>query len=125
MARILIIDDDSSLRMTLGEVLKAAGYEVILAADGKEGAKLFRAAPTDVVLTDLFMPNQEGLETIMELRKDFPQVAIIAMSGIAPASTLLSIAKKLGATETLEKSFSADELLIAVDKALRGETRKT
>jgi DNA-binding response OmpR family regulator len=122
MARILIIDDDASLRTMLGEVLKAAGHEVALAADGKAGVALHRAVPVDLVITDLFMPDQEGLETIIELRKNYPGVAIIAMTGKTPAHAMLAVARQLGATGTLEKSFSADELLLAVDAALRRET---
>ena len=121
MARILVIDDDINLRKMLGQALELAGYEVALAADGREGVASFRAQPTDVVITDLYMPNQEGLETIMELHRDFPAVPIIAMSGKRPAGALLSVAQRLGAVGILEKSFSADELLAAVEHALQRE----
>jgi len=124
MARILIIDDDDNLRALLGQVLTSAGHEVVLAADGKEGVNLYRAAPADLVVTDLFMPGQEGLETIVELRREFPGVAIIAMSGKTIASKVLPAAERLGAVGTLEKSFSADELLLAVDKALRAASKE-
>ena len=121
MARVLVIDDDLSLRKVLGQALELAGYEVALAADGREGVASFRSQPADVVITDLYMPNQEGLETIMELHKEFPAIPIIAMSGRRPAGTLLSIAQRLGAVGILEKSFSADELLAAVEHALQKE----
>jgi len=104
----------------LGEVLRLAGHEVSLAADGREGVELYRAAPADLVITDLFMPKQEGLETIIQLRASFPGVPIIAMSGRPLAGRLLEVAQRLGAIGVLEKSFSADELLFAVESALRG-----
>ena len=120
MARILVIDDDSDTRAMLEQTLKPAGYEVILAADGREGVERYRASPVDLVITDLYMPNQEGLETIGELRRRFPEVAIIAMSGKAAAVTMLSIAQKFGAIGMLHKPFAADELIAAVEKALGG-----
>jgi DNA-binding response OmpR family regulator len=77
----------------------------------------------DVVITDLYMPNQEGLETIRELRSRFPTVAIIAMSGRPTAETMLSIAQKLGAVGVLQKPFVPQELLAAVTKALHGHSQ--
>lgn len=118
MPRILVIDDDEDLRTLLGQVLESAGYEVLLASNGAEGIKLFRQVPADLVLTDLFMPEREGLETIMELRRKEPGVAVIAMSGKTLASSMLAVARQLGAVETLEKSFSAEQLLRAVENAL-------
>jgi len=123
MARILVIDDDADMRELLAETLRSAGHEVALAADGREGVREYRAKAADLVITDLYMPNQEGLETIIELRRCFPEVAIIAMSGKLAAATMLSIAQKLGAVAVLQKPFVADELLSAVGKALRPEAR--
>ena len=77
-----------------------------------------RTSPADLVVTDLYMPGQEGLETIRELRTCFPEVAIIAMSGMAAAVTMLSVAQKFGAVAVLHKPFAADELIAAVGKAL-------
>jgi DNA-binding response OmpR family regulator len=122
MARILVIDDDPDIRAFLEEILKPAGHEVILAADGREGMERYRTSPADLVITDLYMPNQEGLETIRELRTCFPEVAIIAMSGRTAALTMLSVAQKFGAVEVLRKPFSADELIAAVEEALRGQS---
>ena len=119
VARILVIDDDADLRAILEQILTLAGHKVILAEDGKEGVKQCRASTVNLVITDLFMPNQEGLETIVELRKDLPQVAIIAMSGKIAAGTMLSIAQRLGAVMVLQKPFLPDQLLAAVEKALR------
>jgi DNA-binding NtrC family response regulator len=119
MARILIIDDDDSLRRMLGEVLRAEGHEVVLAAGGREGLEVCRAVQIDLVLTDLCMPEQEGLETIAGIHHEFPQIAIVAMSGKRFAHSMLPVARQFGAVATLEKTFSADELLATVSKALR------
>jgi DNA-binding NtrC family response regulator len=122
MARILVIDDEPDVRVLLEQTLKSAGHEVILAADGREGVERYCTSPADLVITDLYMPNQEGLETIGELRRRFPEVAIIAMSGKAAALTMLSIAQKFGAIGILHKPFLNDELIAAVEKALRGQS---
>ena len=123
MAQILVIDDDPSVRVTIEQILQSAGHAVISAVDGREGVDIFRANPVDVVITDLYMPNQEGLETIRELRSRFPTVAIIAMSGRPTAETMLSIAQKLGAVGVLQKPFVPQELLAAVTKALHGHSQ--
>jgi DNA-binding response OmpR family regulator len=117
--RILVIDDEPEIRSLLKRVLNSAGYEVALATDGKQAVDRFRDDPANLVLTDLFMPHQEGLETIMQLRKEFPQVAIIAMSGKTAGSAMLPIAQKLGAAAILEKPFAPQQLLDAVALALR------
>ena len=122
MARILVIDDEPDMRVLLEQTLKAAGHEVILAADGREGVERYCTRPADQVITDLYMPNQEGLETIAELRRRFPEVAIIAMSGKAAALTMLSIAQKFGAIGILHKPFLTEELIAAVGKALGGKS---
>jgi DNA-binding NtrC family response regulator len=119
MARILVIDDDSDMRLLLEQTLGPAGHEVVSARDGREGIHQYRTEPAQLVITDLFMPNQEGLETIIQMRKDFPEVSIIAMSGRTGASTMLAIARRLGAIGVLEKPFDPDQLLRAVDVALR------
>ena len=105
----------------LGHMLEAAGYEVIDASDGHTGIQRYRETPTDVIITDLIMPEQEGLETIMELQRDFPGVNIIALSGGAKAGTLdfLPVAQKLGAQRVLRKPFEQDELLQAIQEVLR------
>ena len=118
--QILVIDDDADLRALLERLLAAAGYAVDLAPDGKQGVLHFRANLPRFVLSDLFMPNQEGLETIMQLHKEFPGIPIIAMSGKTAGKPLLPIAQKLGAVAFLEKPFTPDELLRAVSKALAG-----
>ena len=122
MARILVIDDEPDIRAILEKLLKSAGHGVIWGADGREGAERHCTSPADLIITDLFMPNQEGLETIGELRRRFPKVAIIATSGKAAAVTMLSIAQKFGAIGMLHKPFAAVESIAAVEKALGGQS---
>ena len=122
MARILVIDDDADTRAMLEQILKAAGHEVFLAADGKEGVMRHRTCPADLVITDLYMPNQDGTETIRELRTCFPQVAIITMSGRIDTGTMLSIAQNVADVGILRKPFLPDELIAAVVKALGGHS---
>src|SRR5438067_747941 len=120
MARVIIIDDDPDMRALLEQVLTSAGHEVVLAADGAEGMKGYHLKPADLVITDLYMPNQDGLETIQQLRTLAPGVPIIAMSGRTAAPRMLSIARTVGAIWGLQKPFSPGEILSAVEKALRG-----
>lgn len=123
MARILVIDDEADTRTLLEDWLASAGHQVVSASDGKEGMKQFRATPPDLVITDLFMPNQDGVETIRELHRDFPDVPLIAMSGNVIAEPLLLVASRLGATEVLYKPFYTHELLSAVERALHKGTK--
>ena len=81
MARILVIDDDYQVREMLRDTLEIAGYEVEVASDGREGLKLYHNRPTDMIITDIIMPNMDGLETITELQRNFPDTKIIAFSG--------------------------------------------
>jgi DNA-binding response OmpR family regulator len=118
MARILIIDDEPDVRTMVEQILKPTGHEVILAADGREGVLRHQTSPADLVITDLFMPTQDGVETIREFRSRWPEVAIIAMSGNATAETMLVIAQHLGSVGILQKPFVGDELIAAVVKAL-------
>lgn len=118
--QILIIDDDEQLREMLRRMLEYAGYEVIEACDGDEAMKVLRHHEVDLVITDILMPNREGLETIMELRRGRPQVPIIAISGggWGPTSNYLVTANKLGAAKTLAKPFTRQEILDAVSEVL-------
>lgn len=113
------MEDDPEVRASLEKALRSAGHEVALAADGQEGMRSFRSAPAEVVITDLFMPNQDGIETMMDLRREFPEVKIVAISGNVSAGSMLSVAKRLGAVVVLEKPFALDALLAAVDRALQ------
>ncbi len=124
MKRILVIDDDEQFRPMLRRMLQCAGYEVVAAANGMEGIRLIRREPADLVITDIFMPEKEGLETIRELHQEFPQLKIIAISGGSDQTqefSALPYAGKLGATGTLAKPFRRDELLKLVRDVLGDE----
>jgi len=116
MAQILIIDDDSDIRDFLEHTLNSAGHQTVTAAEGREGLNRFLRDPADLVITDLFMPELDGLELIAGLRTRFPELAIIAMSGRTP--NMLSVARNMGSNEILQKPFSSDELLAVVQKVL-------
>jgi CheY-like chemotaxis protein len=116
MARIIVIDDEAPIRAMLEKLLTPAGHKVVLAADGVDGVNQLRAAPADLIITDMFMPNQEGLDLIIQLRKEFPKTPIIAMSGKPAGGTLLDIAQRLGAVTILQKPFNAEQFLEAVGK---------
>lgn len=122
MARVLIIDDEEQVRKLIREVLEEAGHEVVEARNGREGMKLYEANSTDVVITDLVMPEQEGLETITGLRRRFPAVKIIAISGAQQKLDLdlLYVAEKLGAIRTMEKPFEMQKLVALVKELLQG-----
>jgi DNA-binding response OmpR family regulator len=121
VARILIIDDEDQPRRMLQQVLIRAGYEVVEARDGNQGLQLFRVSQTDLIITDILMPEKEGLETIIDLRREFPAVKIIAISGGGRTGNLnfLEVAKRLGAQRTLQKPFELQEMLIAVRELLQ------
>ena len=125
MARILVIDDDDDVRRAIRRQLESDGHEVVEAPDGRVGMRLFRQHPTDLVVTDLFMPEQEGLETIRELRRFSKDIKILVVTGAAPGSTLdfRAQATMLGAGATLGKPFTRDELLGAVNALLGTPSR--
>ncbi len=111
MPRILVIDDDESVRSTLEEMLVRDGHTVATAENGLKGVELFRARPFDVVITDIIMDEQEGLETIMALRHEAPGVGVIAMSGGSGRSPFyLQMAARLGADHTLAKPFAPADI---------------
>ena len=119
MARILLIEDDTPLREVLAATLVNAGHIVAQAGDGRQGVELFDLAPADLVITDILMPGQEGIETIMQLRRLAPGLPIIAISGGATHSKFyLGMAAKLGAQRVLAKPFTPAELLRAIDEVL-------
>ena len=114
--RILIIDDDDLVRQTLRRVLESVGFQVVEAADGRQGTLLYRSDPVDLVITDLLMPVKEGFETIRELRQINADAKIIAISGggRAGGADFLEMAKKLGADRVIAKPFRPAELVDAV-----------
>jgi len=121
MAKILIIDDDADVLATLRKMLEREGYEVVEALDGKEGVKCYRENPTDIIITDIIMPEKEGIETIMELRREFPDVKIIAISGGGriDAKDHLKMAEQLGSQYTFSKPVERKELIKAVQDLLK------
>jgi DNA-binding response OmpR family regulator len=119
MPTVLLIDDDDPLREVLAQALNRAGYTVVQATDGREGVEVALVTAPDVVVTDLIMPVQEGVETIVALRRLRPKLPIIAISGgVQHASTYLGIAERVGAHQVLAKPFSAKELIAAIEGAL-------
>ena len=122
MKRILIIDDNTIVLETYRMMLEREGYEVVVATDGKKGISTFKEKSPHLVITDIFMPEKEGLETIRELKENFPNVKIIAISGCVTIESegedCLKMAKKFGAMCTLAKPIDMEELLEAVQKCL-------
>jgi CheY-like chemotaxis protein len=116
MATILVVDDDSQIRAMLGQILERAGYDVVLAADGEAGCQLFRASPTDIIIMDMVMPEKGGVETIMELHTEFPDVKIIAMSGGGRTGPYgyLKLAERFGAERVFSKPLSKEKILEAI-----------
>jgi DNA-binding response OmpR family regulator len=118
--RVLVIDDDEQMRKLLRQVMEWAGYEVVEAEDGWAGMKMQRKLQADLVITDLIMPEQEGLETITALKNLYPAVRIIAISGggrIGPEA-YLPAAKELGADRVFSKPFDVKELAHTVKELL-------
>ena len=134
MARILIIDDNEMVRDILHDLLEDEGHELRLASEGKEGLRLLADFAADIVITDILMPGQEGIETIQELRFQKPKTKIVAISGGGTrfGVSFLEMAERLGADVTLSKPIDASLLVETVDRLLQdtesgeeGETRRT
>ena len=120
MACILVIDDDEQIRKLFRSVLEREGYEVQDAPDGKQGILKYRENPADLIIMDIIMPEKEGLEAIMELKRDFREVKIIAISGGGQirAEDYLMIAKNMGAMQSLSKPVERFALLKAVSELI-------
>ena len=123
MPRILVIEDNDAVRHMVRRVLVDEGYEVQEAADGTAGLNAYRAQPSDVVITDIVMPDTEGLETILQLCRHDPPAKIIAMSsaGSGGPAGYLELALKFGARRVLTKPFTHDELRAAVAEVLASD----
>ena len=121
MASILVIDDDPQVCSLLKQVLEGEGYTVQSALNGIEGLSLYRRTPAELVILDILMPEKEGLETIVELRRDFPRVKIIAMSAGSERAkiNLLDLARRLGAEQTITKPFDLTTITALVTKVLK------
>lgn len=115
--RILVIDDNADMRATLKGLLAHLGYEVETAADGNQALGIHRACAVAVVITDIFMPGKEGMETIAAFKKEWPWVRVIAMSGGGDVArgSYLDAARHIGADAVLRKPFSLDSLRSALD----------
>ena len=120
MARILVLDDDKPFLDTLVEMLALHGHEVHSALNGRLSLDLISEKKIELMITDLVMPEQEGLQTILEARKFHPELKIIAMSGGGRRVPVdfLEIARKIGADHALNKPFSTEELNAAVNKVM-------
>jgi DNA-binding NtrC family response regulator len=126
MQRILIIDDDHHILLMVKKMLERAGYEVDLASNGEQGLELFKKIRADLVITDIIMPEKEGLETIREMKKMQSDLKIIAMSGGGKisADNYLETARIFGASMVLEKPFSQNTMVDAVNQLLKGSEQE-
>ena len=120
MARILVVDDNSSMREAVCEMLEQSGYEAVSVENGRTAVQIHRNDPVALIITDLFMPDTDGLEIIYQFRHEFPDVKIIAVSGGGSRGLveLLSVARKMGAQRALMKPFAWEDLLAAVEELL-------
>ena len=120
MTKILVIDDDALVRSTVSRMLRCWGYEVVSAEDGRRGVELFGSNNPALVITDIIMPDKDGIETIREIRAMQPDAKIIAMSGGGRIGNLdfLKIAAKLGAAEIVNKPFEPATLRACVTRCL-------
>jgi CheY-like chemotaxis protein len=127
MPRILVIDDLAAVRATWRDILEDVGHDVLDAANGDKALSLLSQGPVDLVITDICMPDKDGIETIMEIRRVCPDVPIIAVSGYAkdPTSLYLRIAEHLGADAVLCKPVEAEELVATVSRILGGDSERS
>src|SRR5665647_854266 len=126
MAKILVLDDEPSILLMIKKMLEKAGHEVAIALNGKEGMLLFEKNKPDLLITDIIMPEKEGLETIFELRKMYPDLKIIAISGggrISPEGYLPG-AKLLGADMVFQKPLDQKEFMQAISLLLNKSEEK-
>ncbi len=124
MACILIIDDEEDLRRIMRDALERQGHVVVEAGNGAEALDVIAQHPADLIVTDIMMPDMDGIETIIALRRGNPDVRIIAISGGGRVGNTdyLSLAEKFGATHVLAKPFRRQQLVDAVQASLTGGT---
>lgn len=118
MASILIVDDEEPIRHLLRSILEAEGHQVLEAADGRAGLALYRNTPTDLVITDILMPDRDGMEVTLELTREFLDAKVIAMTGASGGQNFLNVAKLFGARHLLQKPFGIQEVRRAVNYTL-------
>lgn len=113
--KILVIDDSSTMLRIVRKTLEDAGYQVSTSQDAKTAVKLAAGEPFDLIITDIYMPDRDGLDLIRDLRRLSPGIPFVAMSGMTGQLNMLKVAKHLGASHTLQKPFLAQDLLAAVE----------
>lgn len=121
MFRVLVIEDNRDMRDLLRVILEGAGYAVDLAEDGEAGLNALRSRPADLIVTDIFMPNRDGLELIPQLRADYPAAKVLAISGgglLVKGAGYLDTAREIGAHSILAKPFDRQDLLRAASALL-------
>lgn len=120
MARILVVDDDSHIREMLRFLFESEGHEVLEASEGEAAMRLHLQSPADLVVTDILMPGKEGVQTIIDFRRDFPGIKIIAISGggIVGPALYLNLAEKFGAQKAFTKPLEVDKLMGAARELL-------
>jgi two-component system response regulator (stage 0 sporulation protein F) len=118
MATILVIDDEESIRSLLKEVLERAGHRVLEAPDGRGGLTLYQNNTVDLVLMDILMPGTDGLETTLQLTREYLDAKVIAMTGAHGEKNFLDVAKLFGARRVFEKPFDLAQLVQAVNEEL-------
>lgn len=123
MATILVIDDDASIRRSLRRILELEGHEVLEAAEGSAGLRAVQLDPPDLVITDIYMPEMDGIEFLIRLRDAHPELPIVVISGggFASKEFVLKDAEMIGATRTLSKPLLVGDVLGAVSAALSGD----
>ncbi len=122
MARIIVIDDQEPIRRIVRRALENDGHQVFEASDGEAGMALLEREPADVVITDIFMPGMDGIQTLREIRKRFPAIKVIAMSG-GDSTGMMDLrrdAELLGAVKSLQKPFNARDIVDLVQTVLKG-----
>ena len=115
--RILVIDDEEPVRRLLRQTLERAGYDVLEAENGFDGTEVLRSKSVELLITDLVMPGQEGIETMKWVKQALPDLPVLAISGAVPAE-FLNASSKLGASGTLSKPFAPEALLELVRKLI-------
>jgi CheY-like chemotaxis protein len=120
MAKVMVVDDDVAIRHALNRVLAAEGHEVLEESDGKSALRHFTGDPVDLVVSDVYMPDMDGIQFLMRVREAFPEAKIIMMSGGGnlPATSVLEAAKALGADRVVPKPFSSSEIREAIRDVL-------
>ena len=119
MAQILVVEDDAEIRELMILMLEGIGHKIVIAKNGMEGVERYKSKDIDLVITDIMMPEKDGIETIRDLKKCNPEVLIVAITGYRGRFNRLPAAEFLGAQETLIKPFTKADLLTVIDKLLK------